>query len=426
MNDKLYCTYCGALNEAGSSFCERCGHALEPIDVPAADNTPQPAAEDDLLARLMAEPVTQIPDEPAAPERPAAKPAMPKAPRRPDEDVIDENTQIFSRTELEAAIAASEAGKAAAGRREEELARQKERLIEESIRYYEDEKRDREEQRTARLRRQQEDALYNEFEEPAAKAAVSYGGYQGTVPAKKKRIWPIVLIILLVLLAAGGFFGWKMLFNKTTVDLTRNISAQDIYLEGYDEEAVVIIDDESLRARADYPRGNEKAEQFMQTVSYTAEPSTGLSNGDTIVIRAIYSEETAKSLHINVKGEEKKFEVSGLEEKATIDWDPLNLFDDDKDADKKTETADTLIPDIDKRYYTDQDVQGKSKDQIQAMLNELYARHGYIFKDETLKSQYEKQSWYKGTESDMSKVEQSFNTYEKKNMEYLTDVRSKM
>ena len=78
------------------------------------------------------------------------------------------------------------------------------------------------------------------------------------------------------------------------------------------------------------------------------------------------------------------------------------------------------------RYYTDKDVQGKSKDDVQAMLNELYARHGYIFQDATLKSQYEKQSWYKGTESDMSKVEQSFNTYEKKNLEYLTEVRSKL
>jgi hypothetical protein len=188
----------------------------------------------------------------------------------------------------------------------------------------------------------------------------------------------------------------------------------------------VIIDDETLRARADYPRGNKKAEQFMQTVSYTAEPATGLSNGDTVVIRAIYSEETAKSLHINVKGEEKKFEVSGLEEKATINWDPLGLFDGKDKTDDTAQPADTLIPEIDTRYYTDKDVQGKSKDDVQAMLNELYARHGYIFQDATLKSQYEKQSWYKGTESDMSKVEQSFNTYEKKNLEYLTEVRSKL
>ena len=37
MSDKLYCTYCGALNDAESAFCGRCGHALEPLDTPAKE-----------------------------------------------------------------------------------------------------------------------------------------------------------------------------------------------------------------------------------------------------------------------------------------------------------------------------------------------------------------------------------------------------
>ena len=422
MSDKLYCTYCGALNDAGSAFCGRCGHALEPLDVPAKEETAASDGQKNLLAALMAEPVTKIKEEPA-PER-----------RRPhpDESILDEQTQMYSRSELEAAIAASgSARRAEEAQKADELARQKERLIEESIRYYEEEKRERAEKQSAKMRREQEDALYADFEEPQQAA---YGGqngygagkYQNAAPPKKKKTWIPILIVLLLLFAASGFLGWKFLLNKTSVDLTRNIATQDITFQGYDGEGIVIYDEEMLRARADYPRGNKKAEEFMQTVSYTVEPATGLSNGDTVTVRAIVSDETAKSMHITVKGQEKSFEVNGLEEKPSIDWDPLNLFDDDKDEDKKDETKDTLIPEIDKRYYTDKDVQGKSKDQIQAMLNELYARHGYIFKDDTLKSQYEKQSWYKGTESDMAKVEQSFNVYEKKNLEYLTDVRSKL
>ncbi len=424
MSEKIFCTYCGALNEAEAVFCERCGHALEPLHAPAPARSAEETAadgQDDLLETLMAEPVTEIKEEPAP------------APRRshPDETVLDANTQMYSRSQLEAAIAASESAKRAEeAQKADELARQKERLIEESIRYYEEEKRERAEKQSAKMRRQQEDALYADFEEPPKTAYSGQNGYGAnmyhTAPPKKKKTWIPILLVVLLLLAAGGVLGWKFLFNKTSVDLTHNITAQDIAIEGYDGEGVVIYDEDTLRARADYPRGNEKAEQFMQTVSYTVEPSSGLSNGDTVTVRAIVSEETAKSLHINVSGQEKKFEVSGLEEKTKFDWDPLNLFDDDKDTDKKDEAADTLIPEIDKRYYTDRDVQGKTKDQIQAMLNELYARHGYIFKDETLKSQYEKQSWYKGTESDMAKVEQSFNTYEKKNLEYLTDVRSKL
>ena len=90
MSDKLYCTYCGALNEAGAIFCERCGHELEPIDVPAKDTEPA-AEQDDLLTVLMEEPVTQIPDEPAAPVKKAAAAADAG---RADADVLNENTQL--------------------------------------------------------------------------------------------------------------------------------------------------------------------------------------------------------------------------------------------------------------------------------------------------------------------------------------------
>lgn len=409
MEEKLYCTYCGAANEPGARFCERCGHELEALVMPADEPAAQSAAQapgtgetDDLLSALMKEPVVGIPEEPA----PAAS--------------------------------------AGASGTEEE--RQRELYIEESLRYIENEKREREEQRVAAMRRQQEEELYAPFEGMPAGgyAGGAYSGYAGggygdsantvkskpqEAPRKKSKVWIPVLLIVLLLLAAGVFAGWKLLFNRTTVNLTHNITAKDLTLDGYDGEAFVFYDEEALRDRADYPRGNEKAEEFMQTVSYFAEPSMGLSNGDTVTIRAIYSEETAKSLQIDVKGVEKELKVEGLEE-APAAWDPLGLFTggdkktgDDKETDKTGITGETLIPGIDTKYYTDADVTGKSQEDIQAMINEMYARHGYRFKDETLLQQYEATDWYKGTETDMGKVESTFNDCEKKNLQFLTEKR---
>lgn len=405
MSDQLLCTYCGTYNDAHAERCVRCGHELERIIVPRmeAEVEQEKAEEEDLLRILMEEPVTEIPKDPAP------------APRTRDEQAY---TQVFTRTELNAAIAAQKSEERA---REDKLSQQKERLIEESLRYLEQEKRDREEMRLEKLRRQQEEELYSEFKEQPEKAAAP-------PPAKKKRGWIPVVAVLALLLIVGGVLGYKYLFAGTNVDLTRNIAAQDIQLQGKDGEASVIIDEELFRSRADYPRGNEKAETFMKTVSYTIEPAAGLSNGDKITVRAIYSQETANELHINVKGKEKTFEINGLEEKSSINWDPLGLFTDDdaesqQSAGEVTEVpdGDTLIPEFDSRYYTSSDVAGKDAAQIQAMVNELYARHGYIFKDQSLQQAYEQKSWYKGTTTDTGEVEMSFNDYERANLTFLTD-----
>ena len=367
MSDKLLCTYCGTYNDPDAAFCIRCGHALErivPLHGQSGQTEEDEADEVDLLQQLMEEPVTKIPEEP--------KPAL--APKAADNTY----TQVFTRTELDAAIAANETKKQAEAAAREE---RKERYIEESLRYLEQEKRDREEMRLEKLRRQREEQLYASFEEQEA--------VQTAPPQqKKKRWWIPAVLILLALLAAGGVLGWKYFFNQTGVNLTRNIATQDIQIQGKDGEAEVII-----------------------------------------TVRAIYSQETAKALHIDVKDAEKTFEIGGLEEKKGFNWDPLGLFTDDNNkedvsvpASDTTEliTGETLIPEIDTREYTSSDLAGKDAAHIQAMVNELYARHGYIFKDKSLQAAYEKQSWYKGTTGDMAKVEATFNEIEKANLSFLT------
>jgi hypothetical protein len=54
------------------------------------------------------------------------------------------------------------------------------------------------------------------------------------------------------------------------------------------------------------------------------------------------------------------------------------------------------------RLLTPEDVAGKSSWELKIMKNEIYARHGYIFKNAELKSYFESQRWYRPMYDDVS------------------------
>jgi hypothetical protein len=54
------------------------------------------------------------------------------------------------------------------------------------------------------------------------------------------------------------------------------------------------------------------------------------------------------------------------------------------------------------RLLTSNDIAGKSAWELKIMRNEIYARHGYIFKDPELSSYFESQSWYRPIYQDVT------------------------
>lgn len=54
------------------------------------------------------------------------------------------------------------------------------------------------------------------------------------------------------------------------------------------------------------------------------------------------------------------------------------------------------------RVLTEKDIAGLSKKELRIIRNEIYARHGYIFKTDDMKAYFSKQSWYKACKSDVS------------------------
>ena len=55
-----------------------------------------------------------------------------------------------------------------------------------------------------------------------------------------------------------------------------------------------------------------------------------------------------------------------------------------------------IIPDSNKRYLTESDLQGLSEWELKLARNEIYARHGRRFKDPALQEYFDAQSWYVG------------------------------
>ena len=73
----------------------------------------------------------------------------------------------------------------------------------------------------------------------------------------------------------------------------------------------------------------------------------------------------------------------------------------------------------DSEYLTDSYLSSLTRDQIALIRNEIYARHGYIFKKSQFRNYFNSMDWYYGYESDMSTVEKSFNYVEKENIKTL-------
>lgn len=91
-----------------------------------------------------------------------------------------------------------------------------------------------------------------------------------------------------------------------------------------------------------------------------------------------------------------------------------------KDKASKVEPANTdeyILPNSSTEYLTDADVSSLSKEQLRLARNEIFARHGYIFKDSTLNDYFMSKSWYSGTiSSDDFDMESTFSKIEKANI----------
>lgn len=106
------------------------------------------------------------------------------------------------------------------------------------------------------------------------------------------------------------------------------------------------------------------------------------------------------------------------------DFDPTALFGffgrDDSDQ--------YVLPESDTRELTEDDVAGMDRDTIQLAINEIYARRGYAFSNDSesaraAREYFSQKDWYEPTIESMEETQATFSDIERKNINFLVEHR---
>lgn len=89
--------------------------------------------------------------------------------------------------------------------------------------------------------------------------------------------------------------------------------------------------------------------------------------------------------------------------------------------------AEYIFPDSDKKYLSKNEIKSIDLEELAFARNEIFARHGYIFTDETYREYFENKSWYQGTiAADQFNPDKEFNNFEKRNVELIQQVEDEL
>lgn len=113
---------------------------------------------------------------------------------------------------------------------------------------------------------------------------------------------------LLVLVIFG--FGYSYFTKPVQISLTSNC---EYSMSGNDGSGTI-----QYSCMPDFDDNDERQKAFMDTVDYEIENNEDLSNGDVVIIKAVYDENVAKENRIEPIDTELEIEVSGLEKEKEI------------------------------------------------------------------------------------------------------------
>jgi len=301
------------------------------------------------------------------------------------------------------------------------------------------------------------------------------------IETKPGQYLPGLVIFALAVIAGGGFLLLRPKNNG--IDLNAYLKIQSIGADGQgtleaemDWDALLEKEKENIRYTKEaeegflpllYPDAVDYAKNIIMLPDFSQ--TTDLKNGDTIQYHWDFSEESAKNLAIPLSLKGGSYKVSGLtkeDEKKISDTTDQNKENDSEEASlaenekestmeqstvstetqadanaqpgaeggnaavQNPATGEYLYAESASRLLSTADVSNfqsqypnsmfpGERSITQMIINEMYARHGYIFKDQTLTDYFAQKSWYIPRTADMEEIYPVMNDVEQANVTLL-------
>ena len=298
---------------------------------------------------------------------------------------------------------------------------------------------------------------------------------------KPGQLLPGLIIFALVVIAGGGYLLLRP--KNHGIDLNAYLKIQSIGSDGQgrleaemDWDALLEKEKENIRYSKEaeegflpllYPDAVNYAKNIIMLPDFSQ--TTDLKNGDTVQYHWDFSEESAKNLAIPLSLKGGSYKVSGLtkeDSKKTSDTTDPNkengseqatLAENENESTMEQSTVSTetqadanaqpgadggnaavqtpatgeyLFAESASRLLTTADVSNfqaqypnsmfpGERSITQMIINEMYARHGYIFKDQALTDYFAQKSWYIPRTADMEEIYPVMNAVEQANVTLL-------
>ncbi len=247
--------------------------------------------------------------------------------------------------------------------------------------------------------------------------------YEDVVKEKKsssKGKTAIIVILVLIILAMAGFFGYVFFLNdgnipflttptepvteatteETTEPTTEAVIEVPSVAGGSYQLALQRISDAGLQETHTFEYSEIVAKNCV--ISQDPKPGTQVKKGDTVKL-------------VVSKG------VEGATTPSTVPKETTSSGTNSQVTSAVASNSDYILPDSNSRYLTINDIKGMSADELALARNEIFARHGRIFKNDTFKNYFNSKSWYNGTIEPDKFNNSTLNKYEAANATFLSD-----